>query len=391
MSTNNLRASADDGQTADVSTRLPASPPDRQMMAHAFAAACLVALAISAQTYLAMRNHGHSFWRMFGWQLASWTFWVLFTPTVARMGGSLSGAKPVDLARLLRIGMVATMLIVSHTVLAAQLAVWFQPYLPSGSNDFRDALDTLFRSQLVTDLLAFTTLLFIGSTLAITSRARQLALRESQLEAALARATLEALRLEIQPHFLFNTLHSIAALIRIKANGKALEMLLGLSELMRTTLDRAPAHETSLASEVEFVTRYIDLQRTRFGDQLQVRYTVDPACRPCAVPTFLLQPLVENAFRHGIGRKAGPSHLELGATTDDEGLRLWVSDSGAGLPAGFSLERDAGTGLSNIRVRLKHLYGSEAHLALAARPGGGTLATVRLPRVEYHHPAEGAA
>lgn len=359
-----------------------AAPSDRRMMALALAAACVAALAISAQTYLAMPNHGHSFWRMFVWQLASWTFWVLFTPMVTRMGGALSGARPLSMKPMLRTVAVAAVLIFTHTVLAAQLAVWIQPYLPSGSADFRDAIGTLFRSQLVTDLLAFTTLLFSGSTLAISTRARQLALRESQLEAALARANLEALRLEIQPHFLFNTLNSIAALIRIKANDKALEMLLGLSELMRTTIDRAPTHVTSLSAEVEFVKRYIDLQLARFGDQLDVRYTIDASCENSPVPTFLLQPLVENAFRHGISRKAGQSLLELGAARDGRGLRLWVSDSGAGLATGFSLDRDAGTGLSNIRVRLQHLYGDAASLDLAPRAGGGTVATVRLPRLD---------
>lgn len=360
-------------------------------MAIAFAAACLVALAISAQTYLAMRNHGHSFWRMFGWQLASWNFWVLFTPMVSRLGGGLSGSRPVVRRQIVHLCSVAFVLIVSHTVLAAQLAVWFQPYLPAGSGDLRAAIGSLFRSQLVTDLLAFTTLLFIGSTLAISTRARHLALRESQLEAALARANLEALRLEIQPHFLFNTLNSIAALIRIKANDKALEMLLGLSELMRTTIDRAPTHVTSLALEVEFVKRYIELQRARFGDQLHVTYAIDDACAAAAVPTFLLQPLVENAFRHGISRRAGRADLELGAARDGRGLRVWVGDSGVGLPAGFSVERDAGTGLSNIRVRLKHLYGDAATLELTARPAGGTLAIVRLPRSEDVRTAEAIA
>lgn len=350
------------------------------MMALAFAAAALVAFAISAQTYLAMRSHGHSFWRMFSWQLTSWTFWVLFTPMVSRMGGALSGSRPITARHVIRLIAVASVLIVSHMLLAAQLAVWLQPYLPDASSDIRTALDLLFRSQLVTDLLAFTTLVFVGSTLAISTRARQLALRESQLETALARANLEALRLEIQPHFLFNTLNTIAALIRIKANDKALDMLLGLSELMRTTIDRAPTHVSPLGAEVEFVKRYIDLQRARFGDQLDVRYAIDSTCDADAVPTFLLQPLVENAFRHGISRRGGRAILELGAERDGRGLRLWVSDTGVGLPAGFSLDRDAGTGLSNIRVRLTHLYGDAARLELAALEGGGTVATVRLPR-----------
>ena len=115
----------------------------------------------------------------------------------------------------------------------------------------------------------------------------------------LARAQLEALRLEIHPHFLFNTLNSIAALIRVKDNSRALEMLLGLSELMRATVDGPRDHLVPLSTEIDFVRRYVDLQRARFADRLDIRWDVDAAALTVPVPTLLLQPLVENAVRHG--------------------------------------------------------------------------------------------
>lgn len=369
----------------------PGSPSDRRMIGLAFIAVSLLALSISAQTYLAMRGHGHSFWRMLGWQFAAWSFWPMFTPLVCGLGGRLSVERPASTQRIAQVILLAIALIGVHTALAAQLALWFQPYTPTTAGDFTAALVALFGSQSVTDILVFLLLLFVGSTLAVSARARQLALRESRLETALAKANLEALRLEIQPHFLFNTLNSIAALIRLHANDQALEMLLGLSALMRATVDREPTHVTPLAAELEFVKRYIELQHARHGDRLEVRYAVAPESETFRVPTFLLQPLVENAFRHGLSRRAGQGHIELGATPTDHGLRVWVSDDGAGLPPGFDLDRDAGTGLSNIRVRLQQLYGPDATMTVATRPGGGTVVTVLLPHAQPRGLAEATA
>jgi two-component system LytT family sensor kinase len=193
------------------------------------------------------------------------------------------------------------------------------------------------------------------------------------------RARLEALRLEIQPHFLFNTLNSIAALIRVRANDQALTMLLGLGELMRATIDRSPSQVTPWPIELGFTRGYIELQQVRFGDRLDVAYDVEPSTDGCQVPAFLLQPIVENAFRHGIGGRAGHCRLELAASMAGGRLRVTVRDDGAGVPAGFDLTRDAGTGLSNIRTRLRNLYGPTASLNVAPAAGGGTLVVLDLP------------
>ena len=137
----------------------------------------------------------------------------------------------------------------------------------------------MFKSQIISDLLVYTMLLLAGRAIAVGRRARQLAMREAQLETDVARARLEALRLEIQPHFLFNTLNSIAALIRIRANDQALKMLLGLGELMRATIDRTPSQVTTWPIELDFTKGYIELQQVRFGDRLDVAYAIEPADR----------------------------------------------------------------------------------------------------------------
>lgn len=346
----------------------------RRIVAIGLVFAGFVALSVSAQTYLSMLGHGHSFWRMLTWQLGSWSLWALVAPVVLRAAGRPSGR----LERTLSIVGIGLLGIAAHIAATAVLAVWFQPFLPVAYT-FSQAIVAVSGSQLATDVLVYAVLLLLGRTLAVSQRAAHLALRESRLEAELVRANLEALRLEIQPHFLFNTLNSIAALIRLNANDKALDMLLGLSGLMRATVDRPVEHVTPLSADVEFVKQYASLQTMRFGDRLHVDYSIAEDCAAVPVPTFLLQPLVENALRHGVARQAGAAHIEIGAERLDETIRVWVADSGVGLPPGFTLDTHAGTGLRNIRNRLQQLYGSDAQLSIA--PGGerGVVVTVTMP------------
>jgi signal transduction histidine kinase len=337
------------------------------------AAACL-ALLTASQTYLMMLSHGHSFARLLMWHFGCFWVWAIAAPWIVRLSGDL------PTRRLVGIGLVLT---VGHTLAVAQLAMWIQPFLPAASPDFGHALWHLAWFFALVDPLVVGVLIICGRSLAAYERARQLAVRESQLEAQLARAQLDALRLEIQPHFLFNTLNSLAALIRANDNNAALSMLLGLSDVMRDTLDRTDEQVAPLGRELELIRKYVELQRARFGDRLRVRYQIDRDAERCDVPVLLLQPLVENALRHGVGPRAGGGELVIGAALDtSESLRLWVSDDGLGVREGFDLSRDAGTGLANTRARLGHLYGLRAELTLQAAPGGGTVAEIVLPATE---------
>jgi sensor histidine kinase YesM len=345
----------------------------------ALVAAAFLALSVTGQTYLAMYDHGHAVWRILAWQGMSWGFWALLTPALFRLCERF-GDAPLALRHWIRITLVGAGLIALHLLASAAVVVGLQPYVPIKSYTLRSALELLVRSQIVAEILVYSMILVFVRMLVANRRARRLAVREAQLEADVVRARLEALRLEIQPHFLFNTLNSIAALIRIRANDQALKMLLGLSELMRATIDRTPSQITPWPIELAFTRGYIELQQVRFGDRLEVAYAIEPATDACQVPAFLLQPIVENAFRHGVGGKAGACRLQIGAALVGGRIRITVQDDGAGLPAGFSLDRDAGTGLSNIRTRLENLYGGQAaSLRVTAAPGGGTLVTLELP------------
>jgi len=340
--------------------------------------ASLVALAVAAQIYLSMLSHGHSFARIVLWQLCSWGIWAVATPVVLRVGARLSD-RSVPLTRnVIRVIAVGLVLLCAHILCASVATVGLQPYIPVETFQFSAAL-ILQVISLPVDLLVYGFLLLIGLSLAVYNRARTLELRESRLEADLARAQLDALRLEIEPHFLFNTLNSISALIRSRSSDRALTMLLELSELLRTAVDGRRQHTTTLADETAFVKRYIELQRARFSDRLDVRYSMSPESEQCAVPAFLLQPVVENAFRHGLSRRTGSCRLELAASIHGGHLHLMVRDDGAGLPENFNIAEHAGTGLGNARLRLQRLYDGAARLDLEPAGDGGTIAHITLP------------
>jgi signal transduction histidine kinase len=357
---------------------MPPSPPvPRRIVTLALVVAAVLALSVSGQTYLAMHDHGHDFWRIAAWQALSWGFWALLTPWLCRLCERL-GDAPLRARDVAWLALLGAALIAAHLLASAVVFVALQPYVPVQSHTVPTALDLLVRTQIVGEVLVYGMILVVGRMLAHARRARRLAVREAQLEADVARARLAALRLEIQPHFLFNTLNSIAALIRVRANDQALKMLVGLGDLMRATLDRAPAQVAPLSIEMGFTRGYVELQQVRLGDRLTVDYAVDPGAESCLVPAFLLQPIVENALRHGVGGKAGPCRLEIGATVSGGRLRLTVRDDGAGLPDGFSLDRHAGTGLSNVRTRLRTLYDDPADLTVARLDPGGTRVPVDL-------------
>jgi len=353
--------------------------PTRPVIAIGIGTAAIVALAVSTQTYLSMLGHGHAFHRIFIWQLSSWSYWGFVAPLVLRRGAAAAAAGGRPAWRVsCRLVLIGLALMAAHVAIASQLAVWSQPFTPVETYGFAGALVRQAPAYLAIDPLAYGLLLVVGGALAAHRRAQRLELRESRLEAELTRAQLHALRLEIEPHFLFNTLNAIAALIRLKDNRRALDMLVNLSEFMRANLDQSRDQLVPLSTEIEWVRRYVALQQTRFGDRLDVRYEVDAACLDATVPTLVLQPIVENALRHGAARQTERCHIVIGAARDHQRLTLRVDDDGAGLRPDFEIDRHAGTGLRNTRSRLEQLYGGAATFDL--RSGDGrTIVEITLP------------
>ena len=214
--------------------------------------------------------------------------------------------------------------------------------------------------------------------LAYYRSSRERELRASQLEARLAQARLQLLQIQLHPHFLFNTLHTISELVHEDPE-TADSMITGLSDLLREALAAGSVREVTLRRELELLERYLEIQRARFGGRLQIDFDIDPDALDALVPHLMLQPIVENAIRHGIGAHAARGSIRIAAKAAGDTLHIEVEDDGRGLKHPDT-EVSEGTGLGNTRERLDALYGADGHLTLQSRSGaGGAVSTLVVP------------
>jgi two-component system LytT family sensor kinase len=207
---------------------------------------------------------------------------------------------------------------------------------------------------------------------------RERELAAAQFEAELAQAQLDALRLQLQPHFLFNTLNTISVLM-LKDVNRARQTLGHLSELLRALLKHSETHEVTLKQELEFLENYLEIERARFPDRLKVGIYADPITLGARVPSLILQPLVENAIKHGIAPRAEAGRIEIRAERLNGSIRLQVRDDGAGITQQAADGAACRVGLSNTKARLERMYGSGCRLELSDAPGGGTLVNILIP------------
>ncbi|HSR98333.1 MAG TPA: histidine kinase [Kofleriaceae bacterium] len=226
--------------------------------------------------------------------------------------------------------------------------------------------------------LIYAGVLATGVALDAARRRRDAELSRAQLETQLAHAQLSALRAQLQPHFLFNTLNAAVALARAGNTDATARVLILLGDLLRQLLRSDAPQEIPLREELALLETYLEIQRVRLGDRLHVTWDIDDGVRDALVPQLVLQPLVENALQHGISRRTRAGRLEITAARHGDQLRLTVSDDGPGLPPSFSLADATGVGLRNTRERLHRLYGERGDLELATADGR-TTASIELP------------
>jgi two-component system, LytTR family, sensor kinase len=308
-------------------------------------------------------------WRALIQAFANAYLWAAFTPAILW----LSGRVPIRRATWLRatafhlaVGAAfASVGILGRWLVALQLR-------PDRQNE----LDRFFASYFHFDFEWYWIVVGVGHALDYYGRYHDRALRTSQLEAQLATAQLQALRMQLQPHFLFNTLHVISELVHEDPHA-ADRMITRLGDLLRLSVDAVGTQEVTLRQELEFLEAYLEIEKTRFGDRLTVDLRVDPVALDAKVPNLVLQPLVENAIRHGLARRAAAGRIEVSAARSDGELQLVVRDNGAGLPPNRPVQR--GVGLRNTGARLRRMYGADQYFDVRDDEAGGVVATVVIP------------
>jgi two-component sensor histidine kinase len=235
-----------------------------------------------------------------------------------------------------------------------------------------------FRRTFYTNFQWYLLLVGAAYTVDYYRRLRDREVHSARLDESLAAARLEALKMQIQPHFLFNTLHTVSELVHEDPDA-AERMIVRLADLLRLTVDNAQRHEVTLAQEVEFLEAYLEIQRTRFHDRLQVEVTVGPGTAGARVPNLVLQPLVENAIRHGAASNGGLGRITVRTERRGARLRMEVHDNGSGPHPAPRPGARQGVGVRNTRERLEQMYGPGGRLELTHCPVGGTVAAVEIP------------
>jgi two-component sensor histidine kinase len=251
---------------------------------------------------------------------------------------------------------------------------------PSGPGPFWHRVLLLFASSLVGFFVAYVAIVGISYALDSKERLAQEQMRTAHLNEALSKTQLGALRRQIEPHFLFNSLNAIAGLVREDKSDAAVSMIAGLSDFLRHLVDNSNRQEVPLAEEIEYLAKYLDIQKIRFADRLAVQLQIPDDVLKSQVPSLILQPMVENAIKHGIAKRAQGGEIRVSAFRTNGTLTLRVYNDGPSLDPNGNAR--SGIGISNVRTRLQHLYGNEFELRLRNSGAHGVEASLSLPFTE---------
>jgi LytS/YehU family sensor histidine kinase len=331
---------------------------------------------VETLVFAALSGRQMPVWRAFVSEASGWYTWALLTPIIIRLGRRFPIARPIKWSNVAPhiagvIGAGSAQALVSTTV--GQL-------LGTTSQTFAPVLRAWFISQLPFTLIIYVAIVGVSYALRERRRAEARERHAERLAKELAEAQLRALRMQLQPHFLFNTLNAIMALVRDVETDRAIEALALLSDLLHTAIHAGREHETTLGDELTFIRRYLEIERMRFGERLVVSVDLSPSVANALVPTFVLQPFVENALRHGLAARRSTGTVSLSATAVGARLMLHVRDDGVGLPPDWEERMSRGVGIANARARLTQMYGAEGVVTVSSSgAGSGTEVSVQLP------------
>jgi len=343
----------------------------------------LLGILYAGPVYFEVRAEGmgHSALKIFTWGVLTWLVWAPLTPVLmwlARRFSLIGDTWKRSLAVHIPAFLLSSAL---HSAAATAITLIVRPFDNMGDSPlgFWQRYFARLKGSFVPDLMIYCVV--VGSCYAIDyyRKYREREFLAAQLEAQLAQAQLDTLRMQLHPHFLFNTLNGIVGLVRDKKNDAAVNMLVGLSDLLRHTLEHSERQEIELREELKFINLYLRIQQMRFSDRLQINIDIDPASTRALVPNLLLQPIVENALRHGISRNEADGELIIRSKAENGELTMTVQDNGKGLPANWQLQSSNGIGLANTVARLQQLYGELHRLDIRNRDQGGVEVIVVMP------------
>lgn len=313
-------------------------------------------------------------------QIPRWLVWLPFTPLIFAACRRYPFSRPrLGRALLAHLALATAMIAVTESV-HTQISLLVERVTgtvidPNRPTDFELTAIAIL-TRLVSGIVTYAAVVGVALALDSQRRLRERDMRATQLEADLARAQVQAIKMQVQPHFLFNTLHAINVLIK-EDPAVATRMVTRLGDLLRHTLSRATVAEVPLRAELDILALYLEIERVRFQDRLTVAFDVPPEMMSALVPELILQPLAENAIKHGIGVSTGGVSIRIRARREREALILEVVDTGAG-PADDGTPRER-IGLATVRARLERLYGDGQSLTVEPVPEGGCVARITLP------------
>lgn len=318
----------------------------------------------------------------------SWSYlWALATPLVLLAARLI----PVERNNWLRSSLlhipISILLSVAVTALG-HIFLWLRIGYPLGRSLSLERMTRFVIANFSEGIGIYLLIALTAYAFSYYRRYRQGQVRALQLEAQLSQAQLEALKMQLHPHFLFNTLHSISALLS-KDTEAARRMITRLGDFLRLTLENSGAQEVTLQQEMEFLRCYLEIERVRFQDRLITRLNISPQVLDARVPNLILQPIVENAIRHGIAPRSTPGIIEIEAKPHNGSVRIQVRDNGPGMPQHRSADSlfRKGLGLANTETRLERLYGPAHLFDLANDPEGGLVVTLEIP---FHNGSAGS-
>ena len=307
-----------------------------------------------------------------------WTFWAIHAPLIFILSRRFS----FDRTRLIKsllvylsVGTVWAMLVQGLPLILLLILRNLTSY------NFEQLYQTDYHwaSILILNMVVYWVILSSSLIFVYYERYQKEMLKASKLDAQLSNARLQALKMQLHPHFFFNTLHSITALVLKNENRDAVKMINRLSELLRLTLDNIETQVLTLEDEIEFTRRYLEIERIRFHDRLAVEWDIDPQALTAHVPNLILQPLVENAMRHAVDSNPGTSRIQIVAHLQNDQVLMEVRDDGKDLKKISGQNGAAGLGLKNTRARLSELYGEDYSFSLSRKDNEWTIAQIVIP------------